>query len=60
MPPPTRARRPGSELFRVVPVTVVIFAIAVLGCSALEGASRGGTPVLAMLAVFLVVILLSG
>lgn len=40
MSPPLPARRRSADLFPVFPVTVAIFAIAVLGCSAIEGALR--------------------
>jgi len=50
---PTRRR--SADLFPVFPVTVVILAIAVVGCSLLEGAFRSAGALVAMLAVVVIV-----
>lgn len=60
MSPPLPARRRSTDLFPVFPVTVVVFALAVLGCSALEGALRSPGALGMLLALVLIVLFTIG
>ena len=60
MSSPMPVRRASTDLFPVFPVTVIIFAIAVLGCSAMDGALRSTNTLIAMVSMVLLVLVAMG